>query len=59
MAKFTLRLSRWAEQDLVAIAEYTLDTWGERQVSQCADLLERGCTKITRRSAHSRQQGSG
>ncbi len=48
MPKFTLQLSRWAEADLVGIAEHTLETWGDRQLVKYRDLLEQGFSKITR-----------
>ena len=47
MSKFTQRLSRWAEENLAAIAEQTLEDWGERQDVKYRDLLKQGFAKIT------------
>jgi toxin ParE1/3/4 len=41
MAAF--RFSRQAEADLIEIADYTLRTWGEGQVIQYLEDLERCC----------------
>ncbi len=46
--KLTLHLSRWAEEDLSRIAEYTLQMWGERQLLKYQALLEHGLSAITR-----------
>lgn len=46
MPRFTQQLSRWAEEDLVGIAEHTLETWGERQFAKYRALLDQSFAKI-------------
>jgi len=46
--KFLLLLSKWAEDDLAGIADYTLETWGEHQLARYRSLLEQGFDTITR-----------
>lgn len=48
MPKFPLKLSRWAEADLARIADYTLTTWGERQLAKYRGLIEDGFESIAR-----------
>jgi toxin ParE1/3/4 len=44
MAKY--RLSRLAEADLMDIATYTLNTWGEEQAIRYIDALEACCQQL-------------
>lgn len=48
MPKRMLQLSKWAEQDLAKIAEYTLQTWGEQQLIKYRALLEQGFATTVR-----------
>jgi toxin ParE1/3/4 len=41
-----VRFSRRAEADLIAIAEYTLRTWGYDQALSYLDDLETACKKV-------------
>ncbi|MEZ5404567.1 MAG: type II toxin-antitoxin system RelE/ParE family toxin [Bryobacteraceae bacterium] len=42
----TVRYSVRAESDLTAIADYTLERWGEDQVGRYLDGLEACCSKL-------------
>jgi toxin ParE1/3/4 len=47
----SLRFSRRAETDLIEIAEYTLATWGEKQVKRYMTGLEHCCEQLASNSA--------
>ena len=50
----TYELTTAAEDDLKAIARYTLSEWGETQLFHYADLLEQRMKAIAQGTAHSR-----
>jgi toxin ParE1/3/4 len=45
-----VRFTRKAEADLVAIGEYTLQTWGEQQCARYLDQLEECCQRLAETS---------
>jgi len=45
--RYTLRLSRQAEQDIESILQYTYETYGERQRQRYADALHEAFETIT------------
>jgi toxin ParE1/3/4 len=52
----TVRFSRLAEADLLAIGEYTLNTWGEDEAIRYLDELE-GCRRLLSGSPQMGKQG--
>lgn len=48
MAKLRLKLSRWAEQDLAGIFDFTLERWGQGQLADYRDLLDAALNRLVR-----------
>lgn len=47
-----VRYTRDAEQDLLDIAQYTIETWGKAQAARYLDLLEQTCERILPEHGH-------
>jgi toxin ParE1/3/4 len=54
VSSLELALSSLAEQDLIGIARYTLDTWGERQLEKYRSLLNQAFLDLARDPKRSR-----